>query len=112
VRVTWIQPEDLIGHELRQAHEEGKEIEAVAARWLAAGGAEAPSRGASPDPASAELRVLALELLVEIAEIRNPLAAAEPEDIAAIAAAAPGATRCRGPRAARLARPRGRVPAW
>jgi ADP-ribosylglycohydrolase len=93
VRVTWIQPEDLIGHELRQAGEEGKEVEAVAARWRAAGGAEAPARGASLDPASAELRTLALELLAEIATIASPLAAGEPEDLAAIVAAAPGTAR-------------------
>jgi hypothetical protein len=30
LRVTWIQPEDLVGHELRQAWEEGKDVGAVA----------------------------------------------------------------------------------
>ena len=48
MRVTWVQPEDLVGHELRQAREEGKDVDAIEARWLAAGGAPAPARGASP----------------------------------------------------------------
>ena len=29
MRVTWIQPEDLVGHELRQAREEGKDIDSI-----------------------------------------------------------------------------------
>ena len=32
LRVTWIQPEDLVGHELRQAREEGKDVDAVEER--------------------------------------------------------------------------------
>ena len=43
LRVTWVQPEDLVGHELRQAREEGKDVDAVEARWLGAGGAPAPA---------------------------------------------------------------------
>ena len=31
MRVTWIQPEDLVGHELRQAREEGKDVDAIEA---------------------------------------------------------------------------------
>ena len=27
MRITWVQPEDLIGHELRQAREEGKDVD-------------------------------------------------------------------------------------
>ena len=38
LRVTWVQPEDLVGHELRQAREEGKDVDAIEARWLGAGG--------------------------------------------------------------------------
>ncbi|MDX6370016.1 MAG: hypothetical protein QOG93_1518, partial [Gaiellaceae bacterium] len=52
MRVTWIQPEDLIGHELRQAREERKDVDEVETRWLEAGGALAPARGASPEPVS------------------------------------------------------------
>jgi ADP-ribosylglycohydrolase len=72
VRVTWVQPEDLVGHELNQAREEGKDVDAVAARWLAAGGSPAPLRGASAERAPAELRALAGEALDEIAAIPAP----------------------------------------
>jgi len=90
VRITWIQPEDLVGHELRQAAEEGKEIDAVAARWRDAGGAEAPSTGASPVPASPELRELALLLLDELAALPSPLGADEPEELDDILASGRG----------------------
>src|SRR5215213_10263011 len=79
MRVTWIQPEDLIGHELRQAREEGKDVDAVERRWFAAGGAPAPGRGASQEPVAPSLRALALELLDELEAIPRPLAAEEPE---------------------------------
>ncbi|MFG2876688.1 ADP-ribosylglycohydrolase family protein [Streptomyces sp. NPDC048337] len=79
LRVTWVQPEDLIGHELRQAAEDGRDAEAVRRAWLAAGGRPAPERaGASPTPASPELRTLATRLLDELARLPCPLAAAEP----------------------------------
>ena len=83
MRVTWIQDEDLIGHELRQAREEGKDVAAIEARWRAAGGADAPARGASPEPAPPELRTLALELLDEIAAVPRPLAGEEPDEFEA-----------------------------
>ncbi|MGW3868899.1 ADP-ribosylglycohydrolase family protein, partial [Streptomyces sp. NPDC005069] len=52
VRVTWVQPEDLIGHELRQAAEDGRDARDIERRWYAAGGAPAPERaGASTPPA-------------------------------------------------------------
>jgi ADP-ribosylglycohydrolase len=88
LRVTWVQPEDLIGHELRQAREEGKDVDALEERWFAAGGAPAPARGASQEPAAHALRALALELLDEIAGVPRPLAAAEPDDHGAILALA------------------------
>ncbi len=88
--MTWIQPEDLIGHELRQASEEGKNTDGVEARWLAAGGAPAPARGASQEPVAPQLRALALELLDELAGIDRPHAADEPDELDAIVAAAPG----------------------
>ncbi len=91
MRVTWIQPEDLIGHELRQAREEGKDVDAVEARWLAAGGAPAPARGASPEAVPPQLGAHALALLDELAALERPRAAAEPDDLDAIVAAAPGA---------------------
>jgi ADP-ribosylglycohydrolase len=86
--VTWIQPEDLVGHELRQAREEGKDVDAVEGRWRAAGGKPAPGRGASQEPVPAELRSLALELLDELGRLPGPLAEAEPEGFAEILAAA------------------------
>jgi ADP-ribosylglycohydrolase len=72
--VTWVQPEDLVGHELIQAREEGKSVDEIEARWLAAGGSPAPARGASPVRASAELRALAGELLDELAAVPAPSA--------------------------------------
>jgi ADP-ribosylglycohydrolase len=88
LRVTWIQPEDLIGHELRQAREEGKDVAAIEARWFAAGGEPAPSRGASQTPVSTGLRALALELLDEVAGIPRPLSGREPDGFEEILAAA------------------------
>ena len=86
--MTWVQPEDLVGHELRQGHEEGKDVDAIEARWLDAGGAPAPGRGASQEPVTAELRTLALELLDELDSLPRPLAAEEPEGFEAILAEA------------------------
>ena len=79
MRVTWVQPEDLVGHELRQAREERKDPADIEQRWFAAGGAPAPGRGASQEPAPAELRSLALELLDELDSLPRPLAAEEPD---------------------------------
>ncbi|MFJ8543178.1 ADP-ribosylglycohydrolase family protein [Streptomyces sp. NPDC093586] len=82
LRLTWVQPEDLIGHELRQAALDGRDASAVASRWRAAGGCDAPARaGASPQPASPYLRLLAEELLDELAALPSPSAAEEPTDL-------------------------------
>jgi hypothetical protein len=52
VRLTWAQPEDLVGHELRQAAQDGRDAREIEERWYAAGGAPAPDRaGASEPPA-------------------------------------------------------------
>lgn len=88
MRVTWVQPEDLVGHELRQAREEGKDVDGIERRWDTAGGAPAPGRGASQEPVPAELRALALVLLDELDALPRPLAAAEPESFEEIVAAA------------------------
>ncbi|MER7518232.1 ADP-ribosylglycohydrolase family protein [Streptomyces sp. NPDC126499] len=89
LRLTWVQPEDLVGHELRQADEDGRDARALAARWYAAGGHPAPpAAGASP-VARPELRPLAEEILDALAELPSPLAAREPTDLAAIIAACP-----------------------
>ncbi|MEU2619236.1 ADP-ribosylglycohydrolase family protein [Streptomyces sp. NPDC007157] len=88
LRLTWVQPEDLLGHEIRQARQDGREPSAVEARWRAAGGASAPSRaGASPERASRYLRQLAEDLLDELADLPSRLN--EPTDLAAIKALCP-----------------------
>ncbi|WP_306322187.1 MULTISPECIES: ADP-ribosylglycohydrolase family protein [unclassified Streptomyces] len=83
LRLTWVQPEDLIGHELRQAAQDGRDASAIESRWLAAGGHLAPDRaGASPEPSP--LRGLAEELLTELASLPSPLASTEPTALPAI----------------------------
>ncbi|MEU0413352.1 ADP-ribosylglycohydrolase family protein [Streptomyces griseorubiginosus] len=90
LRLTWVQPEDLLGHELRQARQDGREPSAIAARWKAAGGAEAPTRaGASAEPATRYLRQLAEDLLDELADLPSRLADDEPTDLARIKARCP-----------------------
>ncbi|MFJ4627710.1 ADP-ribosylglycohydrolase family protein [Streptomyces sp. NPDC088847] len=90
LRLTWVQPEDLLGHELRQAAQDGREPSAVAARWRAAGGAEAPERaGASPELPTRYLRLLAEDLLDELADLPSGLADQEPTDLARIKALCP-----------------------
>lgn len=70
LRLTWVQPEDLLGHELHQARLDGREPSRIEARWRAAGGLDAPERaGASPDRASRYLRLLAEDLLDELADL-------------------------------------------
>ncbi|MET9376465.1 ADP-ribosylglycohydrolase family protein [Streptomyces sp. NPDC002992] len=86
LRVTWVQPEDLVGHELRQAAEDGREATAIATRWFAAGGHPAPlSAGASPPPGPG-LRALAERLLDELSMLPDPLTSTEPTPLPAIQA--------------------------
>lgn len=98
MRVTWVQPEDLVGHELRQAREERKDVDEIEARWFAAGGQPAPGRGASQEASPPELVALAGELLEEIHALPRPLAADEPDELAvtSLAAAEPDRERIRG----------------
>jgi len=79
--VTWIQPEDLVGHELRQAREEGKDVDAVEERWLAGGGRPAPGRGASQESSPPHVLRLAHELLDELDALPSPLAGDEPDEV-------------------------------
>ncbi|MET9831468.1 ADP-ribosylglycohydrolase family protein [Streptomyces sp. NPDC006385] len=90
LRLTWVQPEDLLGHELRQAALDGREPSRIAERWRAAGGSEAPPRaGASAEPASRYLRTLAEDLLDELADLPSRWEDSEPTDLARIKALCP-----------------------
>ncbi|MEV5604762.1 ADP-ribosylglycohydrolase family protein [Streptomyces sp. NPDC052299] len=90
VRVTWVQPEDLVGHELRQAAEDGRDARDIARRWYEAGGAPAPERaGASEAAAPPGLRAVAERLLDELALLESPLAGDEPDGLDEIRAACP-----------------------
>ncbi|WP_328366409.1 ADP-ribosylglycohydrolase family protein [Streptomyces sp. NBC_00445] len=90
LRLTWVQPEDLVGHELRQATLDGREPSRIAARWRAAGGQEAPPRaGASPDRESRYLRQLAEDLLDELADLPSALEEQEPTELEKIRALCP-----------------------
>ncbi|WP_328938778.1 ADP-ribosylglycohydrolase family protein [Streptomyces tauricus] len=87
LRLTWVQPEDLLGHELRQAQEDGRHPAAIAARWHRAGGPHCPHRaGASPRPASPYLRALSQDLLDELSDLPSTLTHKEPTDFAQIQA--------------------------
>jgi ADP-ribosylglycohydrolase len=67
MRLTWVQPEDLLPHQLVQSRAEGVDTTDVESRWTDAGGTTtAPVSGASDKPASPVLRNLARELLDEL----------------------------------------------
>jgi ADP-ribosylglycohydrolase len=90
LRLTWVQPEDLLGHELRQARLDGREPTAIEARWRAAGGPDAPPRaGASAHGVSRYLRLLAEDLLDELADLPSGLSHDEPTDLARIKSLCP-----------------------
>src|SRR5690349_2044524 len=90
MRVTWVQPEDLLRHELWQSAREGRDVSAVRERWVAAGGvAEPPYAGASPDVATPAQRELADELLAELDGSPETGADDEPSDWDAIIASLP-----------------------
>ena len=90
-RLTWVQPPDLLAHELVASADDGKDVDDVRRRWEAAGGQrEAPVTGLGQvgDP---PLRALAVELLDELdARPADPaIAAREPDDLDAIEVLAP-----------------------
>ncbi|MFJ8977506.1 ADP-ribosylglycohydrolase family protein [Streptomyces sp. NPDC102282] len=90
LRLTWVQPEDLVGHELRQAAQDGRDTGDIGQRWHAAGGAPAPGRAGASEPAApARLRALAERLLDELDALESPLEADEPTELPAIRAACP-----------------------
>ncbi|MEU9474984.1 ADP-ribosylglycohydrolase family protein [Streptomyces sp. NPDC048191] len=103
LRLTWVQPEDLLAHELRQARLDGREPSAIEARWRAAGGPDAPVRaGASAHGVSRYLRLLAEDLLDELADLPSGLHHDEPTNLARIRSLCPDwpapPTRAGGPR--------------
>ncbi|GGW93273.1 ADP-ribosylglycohydrolase family protein [Streptomyces chryseus] len=90
VRLTWVQPEDLLTHELRQAAEDGRDAAAIRTRWQKAGGPPAPPpTGASPIPATPHLRTLAEELLDDLSRLLPPTAQSEPTNLRQIRSACP-----------------------
>ena len=63
LRVTWAQPEDLVGHFFAQAKYEGVDVSAEIAQWESAGGVSSASVVvASAVPATAAMRDLAREI--------------------------------------------------
>src|SRR5688572_6619661 len=81
MRITWVQPEDLLTHELVQSADEGRAVDDVRDRWVAAGGDPTPAvSGAGPVPASPELRALARVLLQELDARPAPSAPGEPDE--------------------------------
>lgn len=87
MRVTWVQPEDLLPAELIASREEGVPVDDIEARWVGAGGpGRPPVGGASAPPAPAALRALAEELLDEIDRRPVPVSADEPDDLESIRA--------------------------
>lgn len=86
MRVTWVQPEDVVRHELWQSDQEGKDVSRIRRQWLDAGGEDGfPYGGATPTPASPQLRDTATRLLAELAELEGPLDSDEPSDWTSIA---------------------------
>ncbi|MEU7580504.1 ADP-ribosylglycohydrolase family protein [Streptomyces sp. NPDC041068] len=80
IRLTWVQPEDLIGHELNQSEQEGRDVSTARSRWLSAGGhLPPPTAGASPTPTAPHLRTLAEQLLTELSQ-PSPSRAGVPHD--------------------------------
>ena len=76
MRLTWVQPEDLVAHELVQSRAEGVDVSAVEAAWRAAGGSiEASPDGASDD---SRLRDRARELLIELDRLTTAHRVAHP----------------------------------
>jgi ADP-ribosylglycohydrolase len=68
MRLTWVQPEDLVAHELVQARAEGVDVADVAATWTAAGGSPVPSAAGASDEDDPRLRELARGLLDRLDE--------------------------------------------
>ncbi len=75
LRLTWAQPEDLVGHFFAQAKYEGLDVSEEIKMWLRAGGSDKPpAAGATPIPASDEMCALARKIIegIELKLKKNP----------------------------------------
>ena len=87
-QLSWVQPPDLLAHELVASEAEGKDVADVRRRWAEAGGqAVAPVTGLGQH-GDDRLRALAVELLDELEALPGDpgLSAREPDDLDAIVA--------------------------
>lgn len=96
-RLTWVQPPDLLAHELVASADEGTDVDDVRTRWAAAGGSTVAPVNGFQQRGDDQLRALANSLLDELdARPADPdLVASEPDGLAQIEAswiAAPGTT--------------------
>ncbi|HYP45090.1 MAG TPA: ADP-ribosylglycohydrolase family protein [Propionibacteriaceae bacterium] len=89
MRLTWVQPEDLLLHELSQSRAEGVDVTDVEQRWLAAapGSLEPPVGGTGERRATPEQRRLAEQLLDELDVRVAPPDPRHPESLLDIEAA-------------------------
>lgn len=72
MRMTWVQPEDLLPHELAQCAAEGIGVTDIATQWRNAGGSIVPAvSGASATPVSPADRRTAMQLLNLLGERHN-----------------------------------------
>jgi len=89
LRVTWVQPEDVLRHELVQSAAEGRDVTAIRERWVAAGGdPEPPVGGVTPEEVGPGLSALARALLEEVATLPAPDADPAHDELASIDSAA------------------------
>ncbi|WP_323101321.1 ADP-ribosylglycohydrolase family protein [Intrasporangium sp. YIM S08009] len=78
MRLTWVQPEDLLLHAFVQARAEGADVSALEREWVHAGGSrDVPVSGAAEVPATPEQRALAARLLDDV----DDLAPARPAEL-------------------------------
>ncbi|MDR7234838.1 ADP-ribosylglycohydrolase family protein [Agrococcus sp. BE272] len=80
LRLSWTQPEDLAAHALAAARLDGLDVSALEAELTAAGGSlDAPVNGATPVPASRELREVAARITDAATAMPRPSALHERE---------------------------------
>ncbi len=88
MRLTWVQPEDLLLHELVQSRHEGRSVEASEQRWLAVAGGSLtpPVSGAADHPATPEQRLVAGQLLDELDDLPRPSDPRHPDTLGEVEA--------------------------